>query len=151
MRMITTLLLTAALVTEPAQAATWAQDAANPQPGTFVGARVQMRLGSKVPARPQAALMVAPTLTRHGPDGSIRMRIGEGVALNFKSGAKPSLTLAGVRADKALGLGPQGQSDAERKLGISTAGWVGIGVGVAALAFGAYYVVWLSECHEECE
>jgi hypothetical protein len=48
------------------------------------------------------------------------------------------LTLAGVRADQALGLNPTKDVEANHKLGVSTGGWVAIGVGVIAVAGGLY-------------
>lgn len=134
MSKICTILLTTVLLAEPVQAAGLTQNAGDVQFGTFVGARVRMSLGGDTPSRPDAALTIAPTLSRRAFDGSTRMRIGEGVALSFKPESKPSLTLAGVPADAALGLQRRGKVDANQKLGLSTVGWVAIGVGVAVVA-----------------
>ena len=82
------------------------------------------------------------------------MRIGEGIALNLTPGAKPTLTLAGVRADTALGLQRDRDLDSDNKVGISTGGWVAIGVGSAALIFGGLYLAadHIADCDEgECD
>jgi hypothetical protein len=81
----------------------------------------------------------------------VRTRVGEGIALNLAPSSKPSLTIAGVRADTALGLRPNGQVDADRKLGVSSAGWVAIGVGVVALAAGAYFLYLYNEAEKNSD
>jgi hypothetical protein len=128
--------LAASLLAAPVEAAT-ENYTADIRPGTFVGARLRLPLGERAKARPRAELAIAPTQSRISNAGLVRTRIGEGIALDFAS-RKPSLTVAGVRADLALGMERGGQSDFERKMGISQAGWIAIGVGVVALAAGAY-------------
>jgi hypothetical protein len=102
--------------------------------GAFVGARVQMSFGGKAERRPTAALAIAPTRSRLSSDGMIRTRIGDGLALNLPPRAKPMVTLAGVRADSALGFRQSGTVDPDRKAGISTGGWIAIGAGVVVAA-----------------
>jgi hypothetical protein len=60
----------------------------------------------------------------------MRARIGRGLALNLNSGAKPTVTIAGMRADYALNLNSRGNVEARRKLGVSNGVWIGVGVGV---------------------
>lgn len=132
------------LVTAPVQAADWS----DVRPGTFVGAR--LTIGGKT-GRPSAALTVAPTQNRISPSGMSSMTIGDGIALNLTPGARPTLTLAGVRADQALGLSPSTDANAKRKLGISTGGWVAIGVGVVAVAGGAYFLHLVHEAEENSD
>ena len=122
--------IAASLVATPIQAAGWEHQATDVRPGAFVGARVQLPLGGTVPARPRAALAIAPTLSRISDDWMIQTRIGEGLALNLQGNAKPTLTVAGVRADQALKdrLGEGNRS------GISTGGWIAIGVGTVLVA-----------------
>lgn len=132
------------LVTAPVQAADWS----DVRPGTFVGAR--LTLGGKRGARPSAAFTIAPTQNRISSDG-MTMKIGEGIALNLTSGAKPTLTLAGIRADQALGLSPSTEAKAKAKLGISTGGWVAIGLGVAAVVGGAVVLNALQEADENSD
>jgi hypothetical protein len=146
LRKILISLTAAGLFVAPAQAADWKDRAAIVQPGTFVGAR--LTIGGRTGQRPRAALTIAPTQTRTSHDGFSSMRIGEGIAFNLTPGAKPTLTLAGVRADTVLGLHRNGSIDAGRKLGVSEGGWVAIGVGVVALA-GGLYVLHLAEEADE--
>lgn len=135
------------LFTTPVQAAEWSEM----QPGTFVGARVRLTLGGNAPARPQAALTLAPTMSRTSSNGMVRTTIGEGVALNFSPQSKPTLSLAGVRADTALRLRPQVEVNGDRKLGVSKGGKIAIGVGAALLAGAAVGYVMLSNRCTECD
>ena len=142
-------LLAASLLGAPAQAA--GLDAASEvRLGAFVGARLQLPLGYANGHRPRAALAIAPTRSQISDSGTIRTAIGEGVAFNLSPGRKPTVTLAGVRADVALGFERQRPVDAENGMGISTGGWIGIGVGTVALALGGLYL-WadhISDCEE---
>lgn len=135
----------------PVQAADWQSRAMDVRPGAFVGARVQLPLGGKAAARPRAALTLAPTLNRISSTGMVRTSTGEGVALNFRPHSKPTLTLAGVRADTALGLQRQGKVDGGQKLGVSKGGWIAIGVGAAVLAGAAAFYIAATDCadHED--
>ena len=141
-------IIAAAILAMPSHAAHW-QEAAGIRPGAFVGARMHMSLGGKEPAGPRAYLAIAPSQTRISGDGIVRTRIGEGLALNV--GRKPTLTVAGVPAASALGLQRQGEVDAKKKLGVSTAGWVAIGVGVAVLIGGLYFVHLVREADENSD
>ena len=60
----------------------------------------------------------------------IQTRIGEGLALNFQGKSKPTLTVAGVRADAAM----QDRVGERNRSGISTGGWIAIGVGTVLVA-----------------
>src|SRR5688500_5013951 len=143
--MISLAILTAALLASPAQAAEWS----DVRPGAFVGAR--LTINGRSGGRPTAALTIAPTRTPSRADGIASKRIGEGLALNLAGGAKPTLTLAGIRADTLLGLHRNGEVDSDKKLGVSTGGWVAIGVGLAALAGGAYVVHVLNEADKNSD
>lgn len=134
MKKASVFLLASALLAAPVQAADWS----DVRHGTFVGAR--LTIGGNHGSRPRAALTFAPTQSRISYDGVSNLRIGEGLALNFTPRSKPTLTLAGVRADQALGLSPSTEVNAKRRLGVSTGGWIAIGAGVAALAGGAYFI-----------
>ena len=120
------------------------------KPGAFVGAKLRLPLG-RSDRRPIASLSVAPTQSRIGNDGMIRTRIGEGFGFEFARGSKPALTLAGTRADIALGLTPHGQVRADQKLGVSTGGWIAIGVGSLAAILGGLYLYGrhLEECDND--
>ena len=136
------------LFATPVQAADWS----DVQPGTFVGAR--LTIGGRAGARPSAALTIAPTQNRISNGGMTSMRIGEGIAFNLKPGAKPTLTLAGVRADRALGLKWHGSSDTDEDGGISTGGVVAIAFGTAAIIAGGLYLAadHIADCDEgECD
>lgn len=136
------------LITAPVQAADWS----DVRPGTFIGAR--LTIGGRTGGRPSAALTIAPTQNRISQNGIGDMTIGEGLALNLTPGARPTLTLAGVRADTALGLQRDRDVDSGKKLGMSTAGWVAVGVGSAALIFGGLYLAadHIADCNEgECD
>ena len=134
--------IAAALITTPVQAADWS----DVRPGTFVGAR--LTIGGRTGKRPLAALTIAPTQTRMSSEGMTNMRIGEGIALNLTPGAKPTLTLAGVRADAVLGLQRNGDLDSDRKLGVSTGGWVAIGIGAAVLVGAAVFYNAATSCED---
>ena len=95
-----------------------------------------MPLGGDSGAKPRAALTLAPTQSRISNAGMVRTTIREGAALSFAPGAKPAVTLAGIRADKALAFQSAEKVKADSKLGISTGAAIAIGVGVAALAVG---------------
>ena len=70
----------------------------------------------------------------------VRTTVGEGLALNFSPRSKPTLTLAGVRADRVLSLAASEDDDSKR--GVSTGVWIAIGVaaavGVGALLYADY-------------
>ena len=119
------------MITAPVQAAEWNEVKA----GTFIGAR--LTIGGKTGGRPSAALTIAPTQSRIAYDGFSSMKIGEGIALNLTPGAKPTLTLAGVRADRALHL--NADADGGDKAGPSTGVWIAIGVAAAVGAGALWY------------
>jgi hypothetical protein len=120
-----------------------AGDAAAPrQMGAFAGARLRVPLGGGQ-EKPQAGLALTSTL-RSGATGELRF--ARGAELGFSGNEAPlRLTLAGQPVSRlAQGRGgPQGH-----KLGVSTLGWVAIGVGVVAVAF--FTVVQLCADGEIC-
>ena len=138
MRKLISSLAGAGLFLAPVEAAAAQYEAVDARPGAFVGARFQIAFGGERATKPRAALTIAPTLTRRSDGAEVRTSIGEGFALNI--GRRPTLTLAGVRADQALGIAPSKDVDAEHKLGVSTGGWIAIGVGVIAVAGGLYFL-----------
>jgi hypothetical protein len=97
--------------------------------GAFAGARVRISLDSEPRERVRAGLALAPTRHDVRPDGSARLRLGEGIELGASERRAPGLTFAGqpVR-DLASPLGPDGT-----RRNVSTIGWVAIGVGVIAV------------------
>ncbi len=98
--------------------------------GAFAGARLRVPLNGTGAGKVRAGLTVAPILQGRGADGSIRTRFGEGVELRFSGATKPELAFGG----RSLAQLTEGRTGPDgRKLGISTIGWVAIGVGVAAV------------------
>jgi hypothetical protein len=142
-------LATAGMLIVPVGASAAQNEVAHVRPGTFVGARFHIAFGGKQASKPRAAFAIAPTLTSISEGAGVRTRIGEGVALNF--GRKPSLTLAGKRADQALGLTPSKDADARHKLGVSTGGWIAIGIGAVAVAGGLYFVHLVDEAEDNSD
>jgi opacity protein-like surface antigen len=132
----------AALLVGQAQAADWPDQSADVRTGAFVGARIKLSLGGHGDSKPHAQLAMAPTRTNISSSGFARTRIGEGAAIDLQPGSKPSLTLAGMRADTALGLTRAGQIDPKNKMGLSTGAVIGIGlvvaIGVAVLWYKDY-------------
>src|SRR5262245_6655122 len=148
MRKLTLCLAGFSLLAMPFEANAAQYENSDVHTGAFVGARFQIQLGGHAVSRPRALLTVAPTLSRTSSNGFSRMTIGEGVALNFGSSPRPTLTLAGVRADTALGLRPNGNVESDKRLGVSSGGWVAIGLGVAALAGGIYFLHLVEEADD---
>ncbi len=142
MRKALTAIILASLLAAPAEAASWQDQAIDSRPGAFLGARLKLPLGHQAEAKPRAELAFAPTQSRISSGGLVRTRIGEGLAFGITPKAKPTLTLAGMRADTALGLTRRSRSNAEQKLGVSTGGWVAIGVGAAVVIAGVAYLAW---------
>ena len=147
MRKILASLAIAGILATPVQARDWRDQAVGVQPGVFVGAKLRLSMGGREAARPVAGLAIAPTQSRIAGDGMFTTRIGEGVALNLTPASKPMLTLAGVRADRALGLtsGPAGPDGT--RLGMSDRAKIGIAV-VAALAVAAGVFLIVTHCDE---
>lgn len=119
---------------QPLAAATLPDErvSAGQRTGAFAGARVRLALGGSPEA--SAALTLAPMQRAVAGDGAVRMRFGEGLALGV-SGEKPvALTLAGTRVDR-LGIAANAKIEPNAsRHGISTLGYVAIGVGVLVVA-----------------
>ena len=98
--------------------------------GAFAGARLRVPLDGARAHKAQAGLTIAPMVQGRQADGSLRTRFGEGLELRLAGEAKPQLAFGG-RSFAQLTEGRTGPDG--RKHGISTIGWVAIGVGVAAL------------------
>ena len=149
MRKILATLIVAAVVATPAYAGDWRDHPASVQPGVFVGAKLRLSLGGKGDSRPTAALALAPTQSRISGEGMVKTNIGEGLALNFGAVRQPTLTLAGVRADRALGLTSGTTPPDETKLGMSDGAKIAVGVVAAVVAgAGVLYVVMSNRCTE---
>jgi len=140
MRSILSAITMSALMVGEAHAADWQNQGAEVRTGAFVGARLKLSLGDRADAKPHAQLALAPSRSSISNGGFIRTRIGEGAAFDLQPGSKPALMIAGMRAESALGLRSEGQARPGRKLGVSSSGWVAIGLGVVVLAGGLYFL-----------
>jgi hypothetical protein len=114
---------------QPAAAAELQQDRmgmAN-QASAFAGARLRVPLGGGTD-KPRAALALTSTL-RSGATGELRF--AKGTEVGFSGHEKTiSLTFGGKRLSQ---LAPGGKARDGQKLGVSTLGWVAIGVGAVAV------------------
>ncbi|HEX6660914.1 MAG TPA: hypothetical protein VF067_03480 [Sphingomicrobium sp.] len=151
MRKFVTGVLAAAVIAAPLHAAPWQDQGSQARPGAFIGVQFKMSLGGPARSQPRAQLAFAPTRSRLSNSGHVTTRIGEGLALDFTSNPKPTLTLAGVRADTAFHPQRGNPANPERKLGVSDAGWVAIGLGVVVIAGGAYFLYLLKEADSNSE
>lgn len=138
------------LLSAPIQAAAW-QGADEARAGAFVGARLQLPLGGAMSAQPRAGFALAPTQSRISTDGMVRTRIGEGLAFNLAPNTRPSVTLAGIRADTALGLQARKRSTPDHKSGVSTGGWIAIGVGTALVVAGVGLALLIDAAEDNSE
>jgi len=126
-------LVAAQVLAQPAMAAELGNDGGTvaARQGAFAGARFRVALDGTSARKAQAGLTLAPVLQGRQADGRMVTRFGEGMELRLAGGeTKPQLAFGG-RTLAQLTEGRQGPSG--RKAGVSTLGWVAIGVGVAAL------------------
>lgn len=134
-----------ALVAQPVMAAELQREASGPnQVGSFVGARVRVPLGA-TREKPHAGLALTAT-QRAGETGTLRF--SKGMELGFSGDDKVRLSLAGRPVSQ---LRPGGSAPGGKKAGVSTLGYVAIGVGVvlvATLAVGVWFVNEMNEPHD---
>ncbi len=132
-----------ALAAQPALAAELPRDssAGATRVGSFVGARVRVPLGA-TRERPHAGLAFTAT-QRSGETGTLRF--SKGMELGLAGDDKVRLSIAGrpVSQLRQGGAGPEG-----RKLGVSTLGWIGIGVGVVVIAGTLWFVDAMNDASE---
>ena len=118
---------------QPALAAELVDDriAVAQQRGAFAGARVRVPLGTGTGAKARAGLTLVPVVQKEYRNGAVRTQYGEGLELGVSGNEKLELSLAGKRVSQLTEgkPGPDGS-----KAGISTIGWVAIGVGVVLVA-----------------
>lgn len=149
MRLLTFSMAAISVLAAPVQAASLPLDATHPTMGTFVGVRFQMSLGGGRPAKPRTSLNIAPTLSRFSNDTVVRTAVGEGLSLDL--GQKPTFKIAGVPVEQALGMASSGNSDLSNKQNLSTGGWIAVGVGVAAVAGGLFFLHLVDEAEENSD
>ena len=133
MKTLTMAALVAAQLAATAQPALAAglTEARTQEVGAFAGLRVRMPLdGAAQQRRLRAGLTVAPAMHSRTLGGESRLRIGEGLELGL-NGEQPLRVSLGGTPVSQLAQGPTGPDG--RRLGVSTIGWIAIGVGVAAV------------------
>ena len=131
---------------QPAMAAELHQDRTGlpNQVSAFAGARLRVPLGGGR-EKPQAGLALTSTL-RGGATGELRF--AKGAELGFSGDEKLRLSLAGRPLSQ---LAPGRGAPAGGKAGVSTLGYVAIGVGVVVivtLAAGVWFVHEMNEPHD---
>ena len=96
--------------------------------GTFGGVRVRIPFGGGAREEIRAGLAFAPTARTDYQDGRVRTRIGEGLEFGVVGRQPLQFSLAGTPVNRlAQGrAGPEG-----RRLGVSTIGWIAIGIGAS--------------------
>ena len=148
MRSLVLSLLAAGQLTFAAQPALAAgfEPAERARIGMFGGVQVRVPLGGSRAEAPRASLGIAPVTRSQRLDGENRMRIGEGLQLSLQPDRPLELSVAGTRLDR-LGLAPNGQTSDGARAGVSTLGWVGIGVGAVVVLAGGF-AIWLNEAME---
>lgn len=98
--------------------------------GAFAGARVRIKLGAKAGPKLRMSLALAP-MTRASGEGRVAFHFGEGLAFGGGAGTAPGLSIAGRPLSA---FSPRRASvDKTRASGVSTLGWVAIGVGAAVI------------------
>ena len=98
------------------------------QAGAFAGLRVHLSFGSATPEPLRAGLAFAPTVRTSTQDGRVRTRIAEGFEFGLRGREPAQFSLAGTPVNRLVQgrAGPGG-----RRAGISTIGWIAIGVGAS--------------------
>jgi hypothetical protein len=148
MRIFMTSLLVAGQLTFAAQPALAATLGPGEQTriGAFGGVQLRVPLGGARAEAPRASLGIAPVARTQDLNGAGRTRIGEGLQLSLEPNRPVTLYLAGTRLDR-LGMAPSGETPGGERAGISTLGWVGIGVG-ALVVVAAGVGFWFLEAME---
>lgn len=105
--------------------------------GAFAGFRLRLPLDGEAGRQPiRAGLTVAPTFQTESRSGEVRTRFGEGLELGISGDRPVRLSFAGTPVSR-LAQGPAGPDG--QRAGVSTIGWVAIGVGVVAVTLFALY------------
>jgi opacity protein-like surface antigen len=139
----------AALLASPAKAADMQYRPGEVRSGAFVGLRLHLPFTGRKTGEVRAALAIAPTQGRVLNDGYIQTRFGEGLSLKLAPGARPALTLAGVRMDTVLGVNSGPEVQTNQRLGLSGSGWLIVGGVLVAAAVG--FAVLYDEARDNTE
>jgi len=96
--------------------------------GMFSGVRLRVPFGGAAREPVRAGLAFAPTTRTEHQDGRVRTRVGEGLEFGMVGREPMQFSVAGTPVNRlAQGrTGPDG-----RRLGVSTVGWIAIGVGAS--------------------
>lgn len=110
--------------------------------GTFSGVRVRVPFGGTAREPVRAGLAFAPVARTEHLDGRVRTRIGEGLEFGFNGRGPAQFSLAGTPVNRLVGgrTGPDG-----RRHGISTLGWIAIGVGGTVVILFAAAAICISD------
>lgn len=94
--------------------------------GTFSGVRLRVPFGGPAREQVRAGFTFAPVARTEHLDGRVRTRIGEGLEFGFNGRGPAQFSLAGTPVSQLVQgrAGPTGE-----RRGVSTLGWVAIGVG----------------------
>ena len=112
--------------TAPAVAAGFAP-ARETEAGAFAGLRLRLPLdGAEPQRRIRAGLAVAPAMQTRDLQGDRRTVVGEGLELGVVGGGPVDLSIAGTPVSRLVA---GGETPDGRRAGVSTVGWVAIGVG----------------------
>jgi hypothetical protein len=117
--------------------------------GAFAGLSLRVPLdGHAGERRPQLGLAFAPTVRTQNLQGAARTRIDQGVELGFTGDQRVRLSLAGTPVSR-LAQGREGPDG--RRLGVSSLGWMAIGVGDVAVGAAAWFYFTITDEDRCCE
>jgi len=110
--------------------------------GTFSGLRVRIPFGGGAREPIRAGLAFAPVSRTEHLDGRVRTHIGEGLEFGFIGRGPAQFSLAGLPVNRLIQgrAGPTGP-----RHGVSTLGWIAIGVGGTIVILFAAAAICLSD------
>ena len=110
--------------------------------GTFAGLRLHLSFGGETREPLRAGLAFAPVARADYQDGRVRTRIGEGLEFGINGRGPVRFSLAGMPVNQLVQgrTGPDG-----RRMGVSTLGWVAIGVGATVVVLFAAAAICFSD------
>ena len=150
MKRLSGVALIAALVAQPVSAAELGATA-DRDLGYFGGVRLRLPLDGRRGEPLRAGLAIAPLVQTRSMQGEVRTRIAEGVEFGVTGRQPLRLSVGGTPVNRLVPgrNGPNGN-----RQGVSTVGWVGIGVGAVVVTLGVAYLVFAEmidcDADEEC-